>query len=31
MAGAKKLLTDAGFKLNGTTLTDPSGKPVRSP
>jgi len=26
--GAKKLLTGAGFKLNGTTLTDPSGKPV---
>jgi peptide/nickel transport system substrate-binding protein len=27
--GAKKVLTDAGFKLNGTTLTDPSGKPVK--
>jgi peptide/nickel transport system substrate-binding protein len=26
--GAKKVLTTAGFKLNGTTLTDPSGKPV---
>jgi peptide/nickel transport system substrate-binding protein len=26
--GAKKVLSDAGFKLNGTTLTDPSGKPV---
>ncbi|MEU7909106.1 ABC transporter substrate-binding protein [Actinoplanes sp. NPDC049118] len=27
--GAKKVLTEAGFKLNGTTLTDPSGKPVK--
>ena len=27
--GAKKVLTDAGFKLNGTTLTDPSGQPVK--
>jgi peptide/nickel transport system substrate-binding protein len=27
--GAKKLLTDNGFKLNGTTLTDPSGNPVK--
>ena len=27
--GAKKVLTDAGFKLNGTTLNDPSGKPVK--
>ena len=27
--GAKKTLTDAGFKLDGTTLTDPSGKPVK--
>ena len=27
--GAKKVLTDAGFKLDGTTLTDPSGKPVK--
>jgi peptide/nickel transport system substrate-binding protein len=27
--GAKKLLTDAGFKFNGTTLNDPSGKPVK--
>ena len=27
--GAKKVLADAGFKLNGTTLTDPSGKPVK--
>jgi peptide/nickel transport system substrate-binding protein len=27
--GAKALLTGAGFKLNGTTLTDPSGKPVK--
>ncbi|BFU43615.1 ABC transporter substrate-binding protein [Krasilnikovia sp. MM14-A1004] len=27
--GAKKVLTQAGFKLNGTTLTDPSGKPVK--
>jgi peptide/nickel transport system substrate-binding protein len=27
--GAKKVLTDAGFKLNGNTLTDPSGKPVK--
>jgi peptide/nickel transport system substrate-binding protein len=27
--GAKALLTGAGFKLNGTTLTDPDGKPVK--
>jgi len=27
--GAKKILTGAGFKLNGSTLTDPSGKPVK--
>ncbi|RZU49127.1 peptide/nickel transport system substrate-binding protein [Krasilnikovia cinnamomea] len=27
--GAKKVLTEAGFKLNGSTLTDPSGKPVK--
>ena len=27
--GAKKVLTDAGFKLNGTTLNDPSGQPVK--
>jgi len=27
--GAKKVLTDAGFKLNGTTLSDPTGKPVK--
>ena len=27
--GAKALLTGAGFKLNGNTLTDPSGKPVK--
>jgi peptide/nickel transport system substrate-binding protein len=26
--GAKKLLTDNGFKYNGSTLNDPSGKPV---
>lgn len=26
--GAKKVLTEAGFKLNGSTLNDPSGKPV---
>ncbi|GAB1641881.1 ABC transporter substrate-binding protein [Krasilnikovia sp. MM14-A1259] len=26
--GAKQVLSQAGFKLNGTTLTDPSGKPV---
>jgi peptide/nickel transport system substrate-binding protein len=26
---AKKVLTDAGFKLNGTTLTDPTGQPVK--
>jgi peptide/nickel transport system substrate-binding protein len=26
--GAKKVLTGAGFKLNGSTLSDPSGKPV---
>jgi peptide/nickel transport system substrate-binding protein len=29
VAGAKALLEQAGYKLNGTTLTDPSGKPVR--
>lgn len=28
VAGAKKTLTDAGFSFNGTTLLDPSGKPV---
>ncbi|WP_306208236.1 ABC transporter substrate-binding protein [Actinoplanes sp. RD1] len=28
VAGAKALLQSAGYKLNGTTLTDPSGKPV---
>ena len=27
--GAKTVLTGAGFKLNGTTLNDPSGKPVK--
>jgi peptide/nickel transport system substrate-binding protein len=27
--GAKKVLTAAGFKLNGTTLSDPTGKPVK--
>ena len=27
--GAKKVLTGAGFKLDGTTLKDPSGKPVK--
>jgi len=27
--GAKKLLADAGFKLEGTTLKDPTGKPVK--
>jgi len=27
--GAKTVLTEAGFKLNGTTLNDPSGKPVK--
>ena len=27
--GAKSVLTAAGFKLNGTTLNDPSGKPVK--
>jgi peptide/nickel transport system substrate-binding protein len=27
--GAKTLLTSAGYKLNGTTLSDPSGKPVK--
>jgi len=27
--GAKKVLAEAGFKLNGTTLNDPSGKPVK--
>jgi peptide/nickel transport system substrate-binding protein len=26
--GAKKVLTDAGFKLDGNTLKDPTGKPV---
>jgi peptide/nickel transport system substrate-binding protein len=29
VAGAKSLLASAGYKLNGTTLTDPSGKPVK--
>lgn len=29
VAGAKALLQEAGYKLNGTTLTDPSGKPVK--
>ncbi|MEV4708569.1 ABC transporter substrate-binding protein [Actinoplanes sp. NPDC049316] len=29
VAGAKALLQQAGYKLNGTTLTDPSGKPVK--
>jgi peptide/nickel transport system substrate-binding protein len=29
VAGAKTLLTGAGFKLNGSTLVDPSGKPVK--
>lgn len=29
VAGAKALLTGAGFKLNGSTLLDPSGKPVK--
>ncbi|GIM94254.1 ABC transporter substrate-binding protein [Paractinoplanes toevensis] len=29
VAGAKALLQSAGYKLNGTTLTDPSGKPVK--
>ncbi|MEV8506201.1 ABC transporter substrate-binding protein [Actinoplanes sp. NPDC051475] len=29
VAGAKALLEQAGYKLNGTTLTDPSGKPVK--
>jgi peptide/nickel transport system substrate-binding protein len=28
VAGAKKLLTDAGYQLNGTTLVAPDGKPV---
>jgi peptide/nickel transport system substrate-binding protein len=28
VAGAKTVLQNAGFKLNGTTLNDPSGKPV---
>jgi len=28
VAGAKTVLQNAGFKLNGTTLTDPSGKAV---
>jgi len=27
--GAKALLQGAGYKLNGTTLTDPAGKPVK--
>ncbi|MGK5678027.1 ABC transporter substrate-binding protein [Actinoplanes sp. URMC 104] len=27
--GAKALLTQAGYKLNGKTLSDPSGKPVK--
>ena len=27
--GAKKVLTDAGFKYSGTTLQDPTGKPVK--
>ena len=27
--GAKKLLADAGFKLEGNTLKDPTGKPVK--
>lgn len=27
--GAKAVLAEAGFKLNGTTLNDPSGKPVK--
>jgi len=29
VAGAKALLQGAGYQLNGTTLTDPSGKPVK--
>jgi peptide/nickel transport system substrate-binding protein len=29
VAGAKSLLESAGYKLNGTTLTDPSGQPVK--
>ena len=29
MAGAKKILDDAGFKLSGGVLKDPSGKPVK--
>lgn len=29
VAGAKALLQEAGYKLNGATLTDPSGKPVK--
>ncbi|MEV4638781.1 ABC transporter substrate-binding protein [Actinoplanes sp. NPDC049548] len=29
VAGAKTLLEQAGYKLNGTTLNDPSGKPVK--
>jgi peptide/nickel transport system substrate-binding protein len=29
VAGAKALLQEAGYKLNGTTLSDPSGKPVK--
>ncbi|HVV21203.1 MAG TPA: ABC transporter substrate-binding protein [Pseudonocardiaceae bacterium] len=28
VAGAKKMLTDAGYKYNGNTLMTPSGKPV---
>jgi peptide/nickel transport system substrate-binding protein len=28
VAGAKKTLTDAGYKFNGNTLMDPTGKPV---
>ncbi len=28
VAAAKQVLTQAGYKLNGTTLLDPSGKPV---
>jgi len=27
--GAKKLLADAGYKLNGSVLSDPKGKPVK--
>jgi peptide/nickel transport system substrate-binding protein len=29
VAGAKALLSSAGYKLNGSTLSDPSGKPVK--